>query len=119
GCDLTSYGYVKVTGPVPDTSATPPAPADEERADADTDSPEPLADDEPPQGKKGKGGKRFPPFATREARSPDGRWTAVVKDSNIILRDKEGKETAETRDGVVGKAYGRFTWSPDSKEIGR
>jgi dipeptidyl aminopeptidase/acylaminoacyl peptidase len=116
-CDLTSYECVKTTGPAPDTSATPPAAADEERADADTDAPEPLADDEPQQGKKGKGGKRFPPPAAREARSPDGRWTAVVKDSNIVLRNKEGNETALTQDGVAGNAYGRLTWSPDSKVL--
>jgi dipeptidyl aminopeptidase/acylaminoacyl peptidase len=116
-CDLTSYECVKANVPAPDPAAAPPAPADEaaeERPEGDTDPP---ADDEPQQGKKGKGGKRFPPFGAREARSPDGRWTALVKDNNIVLRDKEGKETALTRDGALGNAYGRLGWSPDAKVL--
>jgi dipeptidyl aminopeptidase/acylaminoacyl peptidase len=119
-CDLTSYECVKTNEPAPDTSAAPPAPADEaaeERPEDDTDTPGPQADEEPQKGKKGKGGKRFPPLATREAPSPDGRWTALVKDSNIVLRDKDGKETPLTRDGAIGNAYGWLSWSPDSKTL--
>ncbi len=115
-CDLTSYECVKANEPAADPPAAKPAPADETADDADT--PEPLADDEPPQGKKGKGGKRpGPPFAARQARSPDGRWTAVVKDCNLVLRDKDGKETPLTRDGIEGNSYGRPSWSPDSKVL--
>jgi dipeptidyl aminopeptidase/acylaminoacyl peptidase len=110
-CDLTSYECVKANVPVPDPAAAPPA------DEADTDTPEPFADDEPQQGKKGKGGKGFPQFAAREARSPDGRWTAVVKDHNIVLRTKDGKETPLTRDGIEGNSYGRFAWSPDAKVL--
>ena len=51
------------------------------------------------------------------ARSPDGKWTALVKDSNLFLRDADGNETQLTKDGKEGSAYGRVNWSPDSKSL--
>ncbi|MCI0699950.1 MAG: S9 family peptidase [Planctomycetia bacterium] len=51
------------------------------------------------------------------ARSPDGKWTAIIKESNIYLRDADGNDTQLTKDGKEGSAYGRLNWSPDSKAL--
>jgi dipeptidyl aminopeptidase/acylaminoacyl peptidase len=51
------------------------------------------------------------------ARSPDGKWTAVVKEFNVYLRDADGNDTQLTKDGKDGFAYGRLNWSPDSKTL--
>jgi dipeptidyl aminopeptidase/acylaminoacyl peptidase len=87
----------------------------------ETDPPElPDDDEEEPQQKKKKGfGKKGPPppAATREARAPDGNWTALVKDNNVVLRDKDGKETQATTNGVAGNAFSAVAWSPDSKTV--
>ena len=53
------------------------------------------------------------------ADSPDGKWTAFVKNHNLHLRAKEGgKEVALSKDGDAEDGYneGAF-WSPDSKKL--
>ena len=52
-------------------------------------------------------------------RSPDGKWTALVKEYNVFLksRDDEAKEIQLSTDGKEGLAYGNFSWSPDSKTL--
>ena len=52
-------------------------------------------------------------------RSPDGQWTAFVKDHNLFLKssDNEAKEVQLSSDGKEGLAYGRFSWAPDSKTL--
>jgi dipeptidyl aminopeptidase/acylaminoacyl peptidase len=49
-------------------------------------------------------------------RSPDEKWTAFIKDHNIFVRSEE-REIQLSEDGKEGLAYGRFTWSPDSKTL--
>ena len=49
-------------------------------------------------------------------RSPDGKWTAFIKDHNLFVRS-EGKELQLSQDGKEGLAYSRFEWSPDSKRL--
>jgi dipeptidyl aminopeptidase/acylaminoacyl peptidase len=60
-------------------------------------------------GRRGEGG----------AQSPDGKWTAFVKDSNVWVRDRTTKvETQLSMDGKADDAYGeRFSWSPDSSHF--
>src|SRR5262249_7132103 len=53
----------------------------------------------------------------RDPRSPDGKWTAIIKDNNLFVRDADGKETQLTKDGKEGLAYGMANWSPDSKSL--
>lgn len=65
--------------------------------------------------------RRESPSAPRPgpgSRSPDGKWTAVVKDHNIFVR-AEGKseEVPLSRDGKASLAYGRLSWAPDSKTL--
>jgi dipeptidyl aminopeptidase/acylaminoacyl peptidase len=49
--------------------------------------------------------------------SPDGKWTAFLKDHNIYLRSGQGQETQLSRDGQPGLAYGAPAWAPDSKML--
>jgi hypothetical protein len=51
--------------------------------------------------------------------SPDGKWSAFVKDFNLYLREKEtGKEFALSQDGEDGDAYtGELYWSPDGTRL--
>ena len=51
-------------------------------------------------------------------RSPDGKWTAFLKDHNVFARSEpDGKEVALSDDGKEGLAYARLSWSPDSKAL--
>ena len=64
-----------------------------------------------------KGGGKGPPGATKDAKSPDGNWSAFIKERNVWVRDKDGKETQVTKDGVEGDSYSAVSWSPDSKVV--
>ena len=50
-------------------------------------------------------------------RSPDRKWTAVIKEFNVFLQDADGIDTQLTKDGKDGLAYARLTWAPDSKSL--
>ena len=51
-------------------------------------------------------------------RSPDKKWTAVIKDHNVYLkRDGDAGEIRLSDDGKEGLAYGRLAWAPDSKTL--
>jgi hypothetical protein len=50
-----------------------------------------------------------------DARSPDGKWTAVIKENNIFLRGADGKETKLSEAGEAKNSFGMMSWSPDSK----
>ncbi|HEX3316371.1 MAG TPA: DPP IV N-terminal domain-containing protein, partial [Gemmataceae bacterium] len=51
--------------------------------------------------------------------SPDGKWTAVLRDHNVVLREKStGRETDLTMDGKAVDGYeGPVFWSPDSSRL--
>ncbi len=49
--------------------------------------------------------------------SPDGKWTAIVKEWNVHVRAADGEETRLSEDGQEGNAYRGVEWSPDSKTI--
>ena len=54
----------------------------------------------------------------RSPRSPDGKWTASVRDHNVFLRaEEDGKETQLSDDGKENLAYGMLQWSPDSSTL--
>jgi dipeptidyl aminopeptidase/acylaminoacyl peptidase len=50
-------------------------------------------------------------------RSPDGKWTALVKEHNLFVRSQDGKEIPLSQDGKAGLAYGWPHWSPDGKRL--
>jgi hypothetical protein len=52
-----------------------------------------------------------------DAPSPDGQWTAVIKDNNIVLRGANGQETQLSENGEAGNSFGMMSWSPDSKFV--
>jgi dipeptidyl aminopeptidase/acylaminoacyl peptidase len=55
--------------------------------------------------------------ARPQAKSPDGRWEAFIKDDNVWLRGS-GEEFALSHDGKAEDGYGnQFFWSPDSKRL--
>lgn len=50
-------------------------------------------------------------------RSPDGKWLALVKDCNIIVKGSDDSEIVISEDGADGNAYSQLAWSPDSKTL--
>ncbi|MCX8108735.1 MAG: DPP IV N-terminal domain-containing protein, partial [Verrucomicrobiae bacterium] len=50
-------------------------------------------------------------------RSPDGRWTAFVRDHNVFIRSNDGtdKEIQLSHDGNANCGYGHLVWSPSSQ----
>lgn len=64
--------------------------------------------------RRGSGGRRGE--SGRETTSPDGTWTAFVKDHNVFVRSKE-KELQLSDDGSETNSYGRLAWAPDSQAL--
>ncbi|HEX5324172.1 MAG TPA: DPP IV N-terminal domain-containing protein, partial [Capsulimonadaceae bacterium] len=52
-----------------------------------------------------------------DVESPNGSWTAFVKDHNLYVRDKSGAEKALSTDGTEALPYGRMEWAPDSSTV--
>ncbi len=51
-------------------------------------------------------------------KSPDGNWTAFIRDSNVFVRSADGqKEVQLSHDGREGLAYGNLDWSPNSQTL--
>jgi dipeptidyl aminopeptidase/acylaminoacyl peptidase len=54
----------------------------------------------------------------RGGQSPDGKWSALIKDYNVFLRSKDDRrEIRLSQDGQDRLAYGRLSWSPDSRTL--
>lgn len=50
--------------------------------------------------------------------SPDGKWTAFVRDNNVYIRSKDGgTEIRLSQDGSPAESYGMLQWAPDSKAL--
>jgi dipeptidyl aminopeptidase/acylaminoacyl peptidase len=61
------------------------------------------------QGRDGRGYSR---------RSPDGQWTALVRNDNVYIRaEADGKEIQLSQDGVSNNTYRLPEWSPDSQAL--
>jgi dipeptidyl aminopeptidase/acylaminoacyl peptidase len=50
-------------------------------------------------------------------RSPDGKWTAAIKEQNVFIRGADGAEIQLSTDGQEGNGYRRVEWAPDSKSL--
>ena len=75
---------------------------------------------EPPSGRRGgrPGGGSGGDWGRDRATSPDGKWTAYLKDHDVYARhEPEGAEVRLSDDGREGFAYARLTWSPDSSSL--
>jgi dipeptidyl aminopeptidase/acylaminoacyl peptidase len=70
----------------------------------------------PPQTRRGDGANRG---AQSSATSPDGKWTAFVRESNLWMRDRSGRtEVQLSLDANAGDSYGEgYYWSPDSSRL--
>ncbi len=70
------------------------------------------------RGTRGGGAGAAPRPQARDI-SPDGKWRALIKDFNVVLKEvSSGEETVLTKDGKEDDAYrDRFYWSPDSKHF--
>src|SRR5258708_989291 len=54
----------------------------------------------------------------RSPASPDGKWTAFIKDHNVFVRAQgDNTEVPLSKDGKEGLAYGLLAWAPDSKTL--
>ncbi|WP_246173672.1 DPP IV N-terminal domain-containing protein [Limnoglobus roseus] len=76
----------------------------------------PPAAPQPPGGNRPRGERR----AQAGPRSPDGKFTAFVKDYNVWIREGTGDartEKALSTDGKADDGYTSFYWSPDSKKL--
>jgi dipeptidyl aminopeptidase/acylaminoacyl peptidase len=50
--------------------------------------------------------------------SPDSQWTAIVKDNNVFVRQKDSNEEIQlSTDGDEDNTYGSLSWAPDSKTL--
>jgi WD40 repeat protein len=114
-CDLSSYECSRSgQGLVPEAAAPV----------RDEDDPEALArdeslwpDDRSPDPQQREARQRPRPGQDRPAGSPDGTWTAFVKENNVWLRDRDGNEVLLSTDGTARNGYGMLEWAPDSKTL--
>lgn len=55
----------------------------------------------------------------RPVTSPDGKWTAFIKNDNVYVREvATGKEKQLSQDGTLSNYYFSYIqWSPDSKSV--
>lgn len=55
----------------------------------------------------------------RGSDSPDGKWTTMIKNGNLYLKDKAGKDEFEiSKDATADEGYEQGVyWSPDSKHF--
>ncbi|RZL32101.1 MAG: S9 family peptidase, partial [Pedobacter sp.] len=55
---------------------------------------------------------------TRRTKSPDGKWTAFIKNYNVFIIGDDKTETQLSFDGSEGEYYSAsVSWSPDSKKL--
>jgi dipeptidyl aminopeptidase/acylaminoacyl peptidase len=112
-CDLTSYDCSKADGKSQPAPADVPAEQTDEPARLESPWPDGLA----PDAEQRTAFQQPQPRPAGRSQSPDGAWTAFVKDGNVFVRDRDGKETQLSKDGKENLAYGMFSWSPDSKAL--
>lgn len=98
-------------------SASSYAPDDDE----DSAAPQQQADQQQTtrgQGRGGFGGRRGQGGENRPRTSPDEKWSAFIRDSNVYLRPAGGGEEIQlTQDGDTNNYYGMLRWSPDSQAL--
>jgi dipeptidyl aminopeptidase/acylaminoacyl peptidase len=109
-CDLTSYECTK------SEESSKPSPVEEAAPET---APESLETNEPaPQAEQAQTRQPGERPRDREQRSPDGKWTAFIKDNNVYLRSRENdKEIALSQDGKTDLSYGLLSWAPDSSTV--
>jgi dipeptidyl aminopeptidase/acylaminoacyl peptidase len=114
-CDLATYECSRPSsGPaLPRVEPEPPAPQQGVPSLLEPPgSEEPAA--APQQGRQGRG----PRQTNFSPRSPDGKWTAFIKDHNLWVRPADGGDPVQlSHDGKEGLEYGLPQWAPNSKAL--
>jgi dipeptidyl aminopeptidase/acylaminoacyl peptidase len=108
-----------------DVSAGPGIPATDSEpwiTEFSPPSPEAVETNQPVRPNAQGGARRARPREQRDEgagrKSPDGKWTATVKDHNVYFRAEGSEEDLQaTQDGQETNSYGRLEWSPDSKSL--
>jgi dipeptidyl aminopeptidase/acylaminoacyl peptidase len=113
-CDLSSYACSKSDVKSPPTPPSRPPDDADELARLESPWPDGLAPDAEARTALQQTPPR-PPAGSVE--SPDRARIAFVKDGNVYVRDRDGKETLLTLDGKDGPPYGMLSWSPDSQAL--
>ncbi len=112
-CDLKSYACLRTketTRSKPAELIPPPKMDVLELDDPDERNPDTESDLLVRQRQPGRGG--------RDSKSPDGKWTTIIRDSNVFLKSADsGKETQLTRNGETNNAFTYVEWSPDSRTL--
>jgi hypothetical protein len=70
------------------------------------------------EGRRGGRGRNRGPAPSD--RSPDGKWTALVRDHNVFVRSADSEDAEEIQlstDGREGLAYENLAWTPDSTTL--
>ena len=125
-CDLNTYECSQAGG----TGATESKAKQSELAVADQNvnneesdwpqSPDPAAADldaEPSSQQPGRG-QRGGRGENSSQHSPDEKWIAFIRDSNVFVRSTgDQKESQLSKDGKSGNAFGLLQWAPDSKTL--
>ncbi|NGO38724.1 prolyl oligopeptidase family serine peptidase [Limisphaera ngatamarikiensis] len=60
---------------------------------------------------------RSSPTAGERVESPDGRFTAFVRNHNIHLQRPDGSQVTLTSDGSPNHTYTHLSWSPDGRVL--
>jgi dipeptidyl aminopeptidase/acylaminoacyl peptidase len=124
-CDLSAYECKESPPSSKGTAALSPDDPDELAAAEPVNqsflSPYSDGDDRPshlsPQADAGDDDSDETPRARRPRKSPDGAWSAFVRDGNVFLRAKDGSERQLSKDGATNQPFGLIEWSPDSQTI--
>ena len=93
-----------------------PSPATEE---ATPSSPQQETNQQPDRARgqrQGSGGRRGE--SGRDLRSPDDKWTALIKAHNVFIRSEtDSKEFQLSTDGAEDNYYSRLDWSTNSESL--
>lgn len=108
-CDLTSYECAKAEAAALPEPGAPATELEDVRGSEGDPNPDPE------QGEYITVAQ--PPDRTVDRQSPDKKWIAFIRESNVWVKNSEGGETQLTKDGTSAKAYGMLSWSPDSKTL--
>jgi dipeptidyl aminopeptidase/acylaminoacyl peptidase len=122
-CDLGSYDCSTEAGtkpPLSDSNAPDPGSTqveEDQQAALQSSGPEALAR-QVPRLQSEQPVQRRGPREPASPRSPDGKWTALVKENNVYVRSGNGdSEVQLSEDGKEALAYGMLQWAPDSKML--
>ncbi len=119
-CELESYQCTR-TGEAKKSPESEALELESPRSDSplwvdpdEESSPSLEAPESPQQGRGQRGGRGNAPAPA----SPDGKWSAFIKDGNVFVRSMSDRaETQLSKDGSPALAYGMLQWSPDSSAL--